>query len=382
MLSSKTDSRIQQSANSPRHQCPLCSKSYKRREHLQRHWGTHGPARPYSCPCCSSSFKRADVLKRHSKTCEGRTPGLPKTPNTRRRACDRCVQQKTACNSGHPCRSCAKRAVACLYTQTLNQNESQSHASAVDAENGFISNHDPLLSSTGLTTPLDFSMQEPDNSMGKAGNTFSDLKGPNYSNEDWGDLLALISEGQLLPDPTLSQALNHHSLTFLDSITKDAGLVHSFECGTQEQREQVLRELELQPLCDNLDESVSTLSSHPITEDDCLNIPGQEILGLLDTPKSWSQVWLDNPLSLKTHEILLLVKAVIEVKPRNSPVELNWSPALENECLQFFSPSNLCRFLGLYWAIWHPNVNFVHRPTFDPMSAKPTLLAAMTLIGR
>jgi hypothetical protein len=85
---------------------------------------------------------------------------------------------------------------------------------------------------------------------------------------------------------------------------------------------------------------------------------------------------------LKTHEILLLIEEVVMVKPRNSSVTLDWSPALKDACLHFFSPPNLRRFLGFYWAIWHPNVNFVHRPTFDPLAAKPTVLAAMALIGK
>ena len=93
------------------------------------------------------------------------------------------------------------------------------------------------------------------------------------------------------------------------------------------------------------------------------------------------QSWFSDPLSIKTHEILLLVEEVVTIKPRNSPVTLQWSPALKNACLQFFSPINLRKYLGFYWALWHPNVNFVHKPSFDAVSAKPALLAAMALIG-
>jgi hypothetical protein len=32
--------------------------------------------------------------------------------------------------------------------------------------------------------------------------------------------------------------------------------------------------------------------------------------------------------------------------------------------------------------VWHPNVNFVHRPTFNPMNTPTTLLAAMALTGK
>jgi hypothetical protein len=43
---------------------------------------------------------------------------------------------------------------------------------------------------------------------------------------------------------------------------------------------------------------------------------------------------------------------------------------------------NLQKYLELYWAIWHPNVYFVHRPTFNPMLCKSILLASMALIGK
>ncbi|KAF5236557.1 hypothetical protein FAUST_6471 [Fusarium austroamericanum] len=66
---------------------------------------------------------------------------------------------------------------------------------------------------------------------------------------------------------------------------------------------------------------------------------------------------------------------------RSGVVELEWSPILEQMCIQFFSPQNLRKFLALYWHIWHPNVNFVHRPTFEPVKAKSTLVATMALIG-
>jgi hypothetical protein len=105
---------------------------------------------------------------------------------------------------------------------------------------------------------------------------------------------------------------------------------------------------------------------------------GQQLIPTDSLPASW----IDDPLSLKTHQILLLVKEVVMIKPRNSAVTLDWSPVLEQICLQFFSPSNLRKFLQLYWSIWHPNVNFVHRPSFDPLSAKPSILATMALIGK
>ncbi|CAK7206109.1 hypothetical protein SEUCBS139899_008893 [Sporothrix eucalyptigena] len=88
-----------------------------------------------------------------------------------------------------------------------------------------------------------------------------------------------------------------------------------------------------------------------------------------------------DPLIVKTHQILFRIREVATIKPRNSTVTLDWSPHLEQQCLQFFSPPNLHKFLALYWARWHPNVNIVHRPTFEPVDAKCVLVVAMALIG-
>jgi hypothetical protein len=155
----------------------------------------------------------------------------------------------------------------------------------------------------------------------------------------------------------------------------------SFDCGTHEQRERVADSLEQQLVSqlsqantlnfDILSDFGSVIPSSSILEDSC-NESFKD-----DFPLSW----LNDPLSLKTHEILLSVEEVVKIKPRNSSVTLDWSPELKDACLKFFSPPSLRRFLGFYWAIWHPNVNFVHRPTFDPLTARPTVLAAMALIG-
>ncbi|TQS33389.1 hypothetical protein Golomagni_06270, partial [Golovinomyces magnicellulatus] len=68
-------------------------------------------------------------------------------------------------------------------------------------------------------------------------------------------------------------------------------------------------------------------------------------------------------------------------KARNSIIKLEWSTSLEQNCFEFFSPSNIRKSLNLYWTIWHPNVNIIHRPTFNSCKVKPELLAAMVIIG-
>ncbi|KAJ5167776.1 uncharacterized protein N7482_003370 [Penicillium canariense] len=350
-----------------KYQCPVCSKRYKRREHLSRHTSSHTSERPYRCNTCDGSFKRADVLKRHLRTCDG---GSSRS-GARRRACDRCVRQKKACSAHQPCQGCSKKGVLCFYSSVPEPFEDASLAEVVtiDASFGnFTGQTGNSISSTDAMNPFAGTQQE----TGSFGTSPLD----NLFNESffgsagssWQDYLLSASESEVLRDNPLLDTGSSHSLHFLDRFTSNSGLVSSFDCGTELQRENSASQLAqpyragfpggcggLTPLLDNLSDA-STVDCSPIN-------------------------WLGDPLSLKTHEILLLIQEVVRIKPRNSAVTLDWSAALKNACLQFFSPANLRRFLEFYWAIWHPNVNFVHGPSFDAVSAKPALLASMAVMG-
>ncbi|XP_066147747.1 uncharacterized protein [Euwallacea fornicatus] len=53
--------------NSPKvHTCEVCSKTFKRREHLYQHMKLHTGFRPYQCTECSKSFVRKEHLLRHT----------------------------------------------------------------------------------------------------------------------------------------------------------------------------------------------------------------------------------------------------------------------------------------------------------------------------
>ncbi|OAP58025.1 hypothetical protein AYL99_07115 [Fonsecaea erecta] len=47
------------------YRCPVCSKPFKRNEHLSRHKRSHYSDRPFTCPLCLRSFTRQDTLLRH-----------------------------------------------------------------------------------------------------------------------------------------------------------------------------------------------------------------------------------------------------------------------------------------------------------------------------
>ncbi|CAG7557605.1 unnamed protein product [Fusarium equiseti] len=160
------------------------------------------------------------------------------------------------------------------------------------------------------------------------------------NNQDWLDFVSLAAGNFQIHE---DNNLDNYRFHFLDNFTRRSGLVDSFDCGTYDQRVQV-------------------------------------VARFLETDVPYDAL-LSDPLVSQTHQILLNIKEVVTVKPRNSVVELEWSTVLEQTCMQFFSPRNLRKFLALYWHVWHPNVNFVHRSTFEPAKAKSILVAAMALIG-
>ena len=197
------------------------------------------------------------------------------------------------------------------------------------------------------------------------------------SNPSWDEFMALTAESLPLYELGLPETDGSYPLRFLDCFTSKTGFVDSFDCGTLEQREQVVGSLELDSRFNESPQSLSNISALDKLHQDIVSPSALNALTATGDQLSW----LYDPVSLQTHQILLLVKEVVTVKPRNSAVTLDWSSALENACLRFFAPANIQKFLALFWAAWHPNVNFVHRPTFDPRSTKPVTLATMVLIG-
>lgn len=356
-------------ADGPGYRCAVCLKCYKRPEHLRRHEGSHSTERRHRCDRCASAFQRADALTRHLKTCNGKSHAIA----SRRRACDQCARQRKACNSQQPCDHCRKKNVLCRYPSHSAIDHS---AASLEAELGTTDQRVPSTDYAGVDSSFvgDWALEN----LPACDCSVGTDPGFDFSDMDWRDFF-VFEEGVLPQEQPTSDPDGRRCFQFLDRFTSRTGLISSFECGTHQQRQQIL---------------VRFMASQKPAEDQAQSTwPGshseQHLLeGAMSTKNSAavdaSKVgsFLPDSLQWQTQQITLLVEEVITMKPRNSTVTLTWSQALEQMCLQFFSPFNLRKYLEMYWIIWHPNVNFVHRLTFDPGTCKSVLLASMAIIGR
>lgn len=80
-------------------------------------------------------------------------------------------------------------------------------------------------------------------------------------------------------------------------------------------------------------------------------------------------------------KIVRMIKDVAFLKPRGSKIPIDWSPVIEQACLEFFSPLNIEKFLILFWSCWYANCPILHKPTFMAETRSPALVASLALIG-
>lgn len=240
-----------------------------------------------------------------------------------------------------------------------------------------LGNEASMFSDNGCSISLNFDDRTLENFDTGIFGMISNYDLSDYSSTNWLDFINLATETRPPQEPPALHTNSHeYSFPFLDGFTSRTGLVSSFDCGSPIQRQEVLAAV-LRSLAKGGLEVSQSVPKQVVTRTG----RSKDAMPFFAIPLTQYSSLFD-PLSLKSHEITLLVKEVVTVKPRNSTVTITWSPSLEIECSVFFSPANLRKFLEFYWAIWHPNVNFVHRPMFDPAGCKSILLATMVLIGK
>lgn len=307
----------------PVHRCHKCHRQYKRPEHLKRHLATHDSSQRKSrCSACGGSFSRPDALKRHSRTCGSRFQDTAK--HVKRRACDRCVQVKKACDFDQPCSTCLDKGTVCVYTVP-----SQSTHAAQDRLDNL--DEDPSVRLPVTEAAIS----------GADWLHWSDADGDLFdlAENSWNEFLTLVPSND-----SRRVATDDFDLTFLDNFTKQTGLVNSFDCG---------------PLSLRLE---------------CLAFATSASSVFNDSEDS-------THLIRKCQEIINLIQEVASVRYRNSSVDIVWSVTISKNCQRFFTPQNVRKYIYLYWSIWHPNVNILHKPTMDLACIKPGLLAAIAIMG-
>ncbi|KAL4883187.1 hypothetical protein BJY04DRAFT_216488 [Aspergillus karnatakaensis] len=353
--------------------CTQCPAFFRRQEHLDRHSLSHGGDRPFRCKFCDHSFKRSDVLQRHWRTCKARLDigaGIPLIPHgprpKRRRACDGCVRLKKACNLQSPCGGCLSRKQQCTYA---NKQPPQFKPSPTpefpsrQTELSLCENRD----FTGVS--LLGSWLDPSRLVDNGTTVFASL--PETGLESLAGLELSKGDG-----------FAFGGFHFLARFTSMTGFMSSFECMRVSESRELARVVAELPLDDGPDADDSELFPDSFSLDffsfpsALARSPGSDLNSCFNCKSS-----LFDPLSLVTNDLVCRLKHVTIHPGPGSPITLQWSPLIERICFDFFSPSNIRRYLEYFWSLWYPNCPIIHKPTFDIHSTPLTLLISMLLVG-
>lgn len=88
--------------------------------------------------------------------------------------------------------------------------------------------------------------------------------------------------------------------------------------------------------------------------------------------------WLDDPVFVRTNELWQLFRPYLYPSDVNNTSHHTYS---EGQCLRFFRPQNLKRFVCLFFDDWYPHCPMLHQPTFDIMTCPALLLAPVIVLG-
>ncbi|KAL4866353.1 hypothetical protein BDV12DRAFT_173097 [Aspergillus spectabilis] len=100
--------------------CSICQSTFRRPEHLKRHFRSHTKEKPFECTQCGRHFSRTDTLHRHelSHHTIGTDGGKDRTHRITVktfRACFKCATARVRCSGGMPCTRCETRSLQCQY---------------------------------------------------------------------------------------------------------------------------------------------------------------------------------------------------------------------------------------------------------------------------
>jgi len=97
-----------------------------------------------------------------------------------------------------------------------------------------------------------------------------------------------------------------------------------------------------------------------------------------------------HPLHGKTQDIwdkLRMTAAVKSARLESNSVQPSayeiklFTATRSAECLEFFSPINLERYLARFWSHWHLHAPMIHPSTYNPINESASLLCSIALLG-
>ncbi|PWY72801.1 hypothetical protein BO83DRAFT_378746 [Aspergillus eucalypticola CBS 122712] len=145
-----------------RYNCSVCSASFRRREHFERHLQSHSKSKNFKCDTCDKRFTRRDTLQRHSAI-HGQVPAKVRKPSTRAPlACLNCVKSKQRCSGSQPCDRCNHRNWPCQFpggSTTFPETIEQTMMNSNNQMNSLNHGYKPSLASA--ISPMSTSYSDP-----------------------------------------------------------------------------------------------------------------------------------------------------------------------------------------------------------------------------
>ncbi|KAE8159759.1 hypothetical protein BDV40DRAFT_314388 [Aspergillus tamarii] len=325
--------------------CPLCTKSFTRTEHLQRHLGSHGVGKAVVCPECGKEFMRKDVMKRHLTKCQLKSRAIPLgEAGTTTASLTPPEEQPMMANTDdiETSDQGTLNEINNLPTKTYSLRPSQSHPQSIEQGDN---NHETETNGHCIL---------PESSL-------AELR---CSNRQFEDI-------QLLLDPILFDRVEHnHSLQLPSAVGVPCIDIDPADTFSFLARISSKESTSLQARYDCSAILKRGLEGSAITDD---TIRRQGALPFTNPPSSLSGSWSGRPVYQIIHQIRNLAQ--------DSRIMPTWSAQVEKDCIRFFSPNNVERFIRIYWTAWHPHYPVIHKPTFSITNAPAHLTAAMAVMG-
>ncbi|KAH6629743.1 hypothetical protein C7974DRAFT_395147 [Boeremia exigua] len=328
------------------HTCPICSLSFSRKSHLQRHYDTHTPHKAWKCDFCASRFKRSDALRKHWKSCalgkifgEATLAQLP--PGRKRHACDRCAANKQGCDQGVPCSNCVAKTSFCSYERASSINTTWNrNSNPLDVE----------------TWNFRFSPIALCNS-------------PAALSTEHNDHRLHIQYGERSENVHNRSPIQQDQIGFIIQLTTCHGLHRVFNYTSPSEHTQNMLE-------SNMFDSLIDWQIGPWREVDVETPDGSCDSGAIPTARMAS--WISHTLFSQSTSIW----STIQENPLfQSSDKMDAQHSQDHSHIEFFNPFNLERYLGLFWDRWTPHCPIIHKASLDIKDTPIFMLLVMVLIG-